>query len=355
MKNIKRMIYIVIGIVISIQIISMIVLSHPKFGRTPSGERLARIEKSPNYRNGKFHNINPTQRMVNKTGAIKMMIESITHFTSERTPTKKIPAVKTVLKDITDNSMVWLGHSSYFMKIDNKNILIDPVFNSASPFSFMIKPFDAEYNYSCKDIPKVDILIITHDHWDHLDYEVVKEIKSRVSLVVCPLGVGEHFEYWGYDNNVIVELDWYEKSDIDGMSITCLPTRHYSGRGRETRKNLWGSFMVESSAKTIYIGGDSGYDTHFAKIGNEFTNIDLAILENGQYNEDWRYIHLLPDDLHKAMKDLKAKSYFTGHNSKYALALHSWNEPMKNLEKIAKEDSSLNIITSKIGEVITLQ
>ena len=140
-------------------------------------------------------------------------------------------------------------------------------------------------------MPDIDYLVISHDHWDHLDYNTVKKLKDRIGAVICPLGVGEHFEYWGFDKERLIELDWNEDANlVPGFMIHCLPARHFSGRRLTANQSLWASFLLEAPSQKIYIGGDGGYDTHYAEIGNRFPGIDLAILENGQYNEEWSLI-----------------------------------------------------------------
>ena len=170
--------------------------------------------------------------------------------------------------------------------------------------------------------------------------------------MICSLGVGEHFEYWGFDKECIVELDWEEEVRLDsGFVMHCLPARHFSGRGLSANKTLWASFLLETPSRKIYLAGDGGYDTHFARIGDCFPDIDLAILENGQYNEGWKYIHLMPDYLIRAALDLKAKKVMTVHHSKYALAHHRWDEPLRNEINMAKNDS-LHVLIPGIGEVV---
>lgn len=342
---------IIIGI---LAITAAIVLNLPSFGKNPTGERLERIKKSPNYRDGKFQNLEETLQLTSEGSKFKAIFNWL--FKKKNpylAPTEKLPAVHSDLKNLPNNSLVWLGHSSYFLKIDNKTMLVDPVFHTASPFSFMVKPYVAEYNYTAQDLPEIDLLMITHDHWDHLDYQVMKEIRPQVKQVLATLGVGSHLEYWGFNPQQITELDWNEKAQLLGMQFTSLPTRHFSGRGLVATQTLWGSFMLESAGKTIYIGGDSGYGKHIADIGQRFPNIDLALIENGQFNQDWKCIHFLPEDLRKAMKELGAKRYLAGHNSKFSLAKHPWYEPMENLSKIAEQEH-LAVITPKIGEIVHL-
>lgn len=236
--------------------------------------------------------------------------------------------------------------------MDGKRVLVDPVFCMASPVSFINKPFKGTDVYHPEDMPDIDYLVISHDHWDHLDYHTVRALKDRIGKVICSLGVGEHFEYWGFDKECIVELDWEEEARLDsGFVMHCLPARHFSGRGLSANKTLWASFLLETPSRKIYLAGDGGYDTHFARIGDCFPDIDLAILENGQYNEGWKYIHLMPDYLIRAALDLKAKKVMTVHHSKYALAHHRWDEPLRNEINMAKNDS-LHVLIPGIGEVV---
>ena len=197
-------------------------------------------------------------------------------------PSESIHAVKTDLKrlNLSKDAVVWFGHSSYLLINSGKKILVDPVLTTGFPASLMMKPFKGTDIYSPEDIPEVDYLIITHDHYDHLDYGTVKAIRDKVDKVICPLGVGEHLEYWGYSAEKIVEMDWNEVYTSEpGFRITCLTARHFSGRFLRQNPSLWASFMLEGHS-TVYIGGDSGYGAHFSEIGKRFPHIDLAILEN---------------------------------------------------------------------------
>lgn len=348
------MLYILLAILLLIGGSAMVILNLPSFGKLPTGERLERIKRSPNYRNGEFQNLEATIQLTSERSFLANLYQFLFTEIPEARPKQKIPVVQTDLSAVADGSLVWLGHSSYFLRIGGKSILIDPVFHAASPFSFLIPPFDATYHYTAEDIPAIDLLIITHDHWDHLDYKTVTAIKNRVGKVLAPLGVGSHLEYWGYDPARLVELDWQESVNLIDMHFTCLPTRHFSGRGLKGKQTLWGAFMLQTATQTIYIGGDGGYGKHIRQIAKQFPKIDLALMENGQYNEDWRYIHNLPDKLYMAMQEMGAKRYFTGHNSKFNLARHAWYAPLENILAIREKDRTLDIITPRIGEVVDL-
>jgi L-ascorbate metabolism protein UlaG (beta-lactamase superfamily) len=325
------------------------------FGRLPRGARLERVKRSPNYHNGTFRNQHVTPTVTNKEGSrYKLLIDFLFQRIDGLRPDKDIPTRKSDMTslDLNKNLLVWFGHSSYMIQIDGKRFLIDPVFYNASPVPFTNRAFKGTTIFKPEDLPAIDYLIITHDHWDHLDYKTVIQLKDRIKKVICPLGVGESFEYWGFQSDQIIELDWNDDADIEsGFTIHCLPARHFSGRGLVSNKTLWASFLLEARTKNIFIGGDGGYDTHFAQIGERFPNIDLAILENGQYNEDWKYIHLLPKYLVQVAKELNAKEVLTVHHSKYALARHRWDEPLNN-EKKASE--SIHILMPLIGEITIL-
>ena len=348
---------IIVGIVAVAVIVGFVFVNQPSFGRAPQGERLERIKKSPHYKDGEFRNLHSTMMMTSQKGRLGAFWGFLFKQETDLRPEKEIPVTKTDLSKISkdENVLVWFGHSSYLIQTGGKRILVDPVFCMASPVSFVNKPFKGTELYTPDDMPDIDYLVISHDHWDHLDYNTVKKLKDRIGAVICPLGVGEHFEYWGFDKERLIELDWNEDANLaPGFMIHCLPARHFSGRRLTANQSLWASFLLEAPSQKIYIGGDGGYDTHYAEIGNRFPGIDLAILENGQYNEEWSLIHLMPQYMAQTARDLKAKRVLTVHHSKYALAKHRWDEPLKNAEEMKNKDS-LNVLIPEIGEVVALE
>lgn len=356
MKRNKYMFaFTILAILTCIFISAVIFLQQKSFGKLPSGERLDQIIQSPNYKDGQFQNLQPTELMTGQKSRWQALWEFITTDRSNLYPTEAITSIKTDLKKLSadKNLMVWFGHSSYLLQLDNKKILVDPVFDAASPVSFINKAFIGTEIYNADDMPNIDYLIITHDHWDHLDYQTIKALQHKVKKVICPLGVGEHFEYWGYAKEQLIELDWNEEASFeDKFTIYCLPARHFSGRGLTANQSLWASFLLKTPSLSLFIGGDSGYGIHFEQISTQHPNIDWAILENGQYSNDWKYIHTMPNELAKAAKDLKAKHIITVHHSKYALSNHTWDEPLFNEIKL-KQDL-LDIVTTIIGKPIDL-
>ena len=258
-----------------------------QFGRTARGERLERIRKSPHFVDDKFQNEEPTTLFTGKGG----MLKNLGKFLFGKKPKNRIPklgeipVVKTDLNLLPESGdfYLWFGHSSFLLRLDGKTILADPVFYKGSPVSFVNRAFPGTDFYKPQDMPKeIDFLLISHDHWDHLDYQTVIELKDRVKKVVCPLGVGENFEYWGYDKQQLIELDWYESATSEDLTFHCLPTQHFSGRGFWKAKTMPASWLMESSTRKVFFSGDGGYSSRFKRFEEQFPDIDLAIMENGQ-------------------------------------------------------------------------
>lgn len=329
----------------------------PMFGRLPQGERLARMQKMPNYREGQFHNLHPTPVLI-KNGVASTWFGFLFRNQKDLKPSKALPSIDTNLKklDLKEDVMVWFGHSSYFLQINEKRILIDPLFSEvSSPVLFFPKAFTGTCIYQPEDIPELDYLIITHDHWDHLDYQTLKKLRSKVKTVICPLGVGETLERWEYKKNQIVEMYWGDTFKLDNkFAIHCLPSRHFSGRSFFRNRTLWASFLIESKDLKLYFSGDSGYDDHFQKIQEKFGPVDFAMLDSGQHNERWKYVHMLTPDVVQAAQDLKTKILIPAHICKLSLAYHPWDEPMEELVKLS-QGKKFELFIPMIGEKINLR
>lgn len=323
-----------------------------------SKTRKEKMQQSKNFRNGKFHNLNNTPALTEGYGYFKVLYEFFFTKVEGKRPLHALPSVKTNLLTLNtdEDILVWFGHSSYFMQIDGKKFLVDPVFSgSASPIRGSNTSFAGADVYTVQDLPAVDYLIITHDHYDHADYRTLIQLPSKTGKVICGLGVGRYLEEWGFSPEQILEQDWNEKVDLtEGFKAYIKPARHFSGRGMIRNNTLWMSVLLQTPTMKLYIGGDSGYDTHFAEIGREFGEIDLAILENGQYDLKWKYIHMLPNEVLEAGKDLKAKRILPVHSAKFAMANHAWNEPLKRITALNKH-TGLKLITPMIGEAVRLK
>ncbi len=347
-----------IVVIVTLVAITFLYMRQAKFGKAPSGEKLEQISSSPNYEKNQFKNLEQTPDLSEGHSYFSILYNQffVNHPRTE--PKDPIPNQKTDLFNLSEdeNVLIWFGHSSYFIQLDGIKILVDPVFSgNASPIPGTVKSFPGTDIYTVDDIPEVDYLLISHDHYDHLDYKTIKELKPKIGKVICGLGVGSHFEHWGYSGAQILEQNWYESVEVDsGFTIHTTPARHFSGRGFARKNTLWASYVIESPSQTIYVGGDSGYGKFFNEIGNKF-DIDLAILDNGQYNDAWKEIHLHPDQVLQAAKDLKAKRLFPVHSSKFVLAMHKWDEPLKEVNRLNQEtEHPIPLFTPIIGEKIDL-
>lgn len=367
---------ILVSILLLLSITIFFYMRLPKFGKAPSGERLERMEQSPNYKDGQFQNLSHTPSLSGNQSMMKIFYNFLFKKAPRTKPVDEIPSMKSDLKNLPkdENILVWFGHSSYYLQVDGMRFLIDPVFSgNASPIPRSNKSFKGTDLYSADDMPEIDYLLITHDHYDHLDYPTIKKLRPKIGHVICGLGVGAHFDHWKYNPAIITEMDWNEKMPLSGdITLYTAPARHFSGRTFNRNNTLWLAFILQTDGMQLYLGGDGGYDTHFAEIGEKFGQFDLAILENGQYNEAWHAIHLMPKEGLQAAKDLKAKRLFPVHSSKFKLAHHPWDEPLKTITELNEqgernEPRELNaqeemngqgdpipLVTPKIGEIVYL-
>lgn len=326
------------------------------FGNEPAGTDLQRMAQSPNYKNGFFQNIEPTETLLKTTSRGKLLMEFF-NKPANTTPTDPIPSVRTNLKELPADqpTIVWFGHSSYLIKLKGYSILVDPVFSgNAAPVSFAGKSFVGSDAYGVPDMPPIDLLILTHDHYDHLDYKTIRALHPSVKQIITPLGVGSHLVSWKIPQDKITELDWNQDKKIsDSMAVTALPARHFSGRGFTQGKTLWASYVLQLNGYRLFLGGDSGYDGQFKKTGAAFGPFDLALLEAGQYGKDWPFIHMKPEETVQAALDLQTNVLMPVHWGKFALAYHAWNEPIERVAKAAGE-SKLTITTPHIGEPVVI-
>ncbi|TGK87526.1 MBL fold metallo-hydrolase [Leptospira noumeaensis] len=322
------------------------------FGKLPHGEILQRISRSEHFQSGSFKNLEPTEMLAPDSSYFKMAIKYWQKPNSIR-PSSPIPSAKIDLKLLDANipQYIWFGHSSYLLLASGKKILVDPVFSGyASPVPFAVQSFEGTDVYLPEDMPDLDILLITHDHYDHLDYETVIKLHPKTKTIIVPLGVSAHLLSWGVPLSKIVELDWFESKEIvKDLDVTATPTRHFSGRGILRNKSLWCSYVLKIGGYKVFVGGDSGYGSVFESIGKKYGPFDLAFLECGQYGDDWPFIHMRPEETALAAKTIGAKSFVPVHWGKFILSMHPWNDPIKRV-LVASKELKLNLQVPKIGE-----
>lgn len=329
------------------------------FGTRPGKEYEEKFQASSHYNKEEKIFMNRRPKLVKEMRKRAMSLATFKEWFAKgdnRVPTKKLPEVKPDMVDFVKPSeeikVVWFGYSTFLLNMNGKIILVDPVFSgSAAPFSFMVKRFQKPV-LELAELPTIDVVVISHDHYDHLDMESIKFFKDKKTQFLTPLGVGSHLVGWGIDKKKITELDWWQNHQIDGFEFIATPAQHFSGRdGINDNSTLWASWIIRNEKHNIYFSGDSGYDTHFKDIGDKYGPFDIAFIENGQYNVKWREVHMLPEESVNAYFDLKAKRYFPVHWGMFELSFHSWYEPIVTINKAAKE-KGINLVSPKLGEVI---
>lgn len=354
----KRVLLIIILSIVGVLVIlNLYFLLNPQFGRKPDKLRMEKFASESKFEKGKFRNIKEVPVMLPKSYG--KMIKLSMKKKEGRRPENPLPSVKpqfdSSLND-TLTSVIWLGHSSVYIKMSGIKILTDPVFSKrASPVSFIgPQSFELEYPFTPEDLPIPDIILISHDHFDHLDYKIIKKHYLDVKLFVVPLGIRDHLEKWGVSPDQIREFDWWQEEIImDDLTFAATPSQHFSGRQKQDNSTLWCSWVIQNSNEKIFFSGDSGYDDHFSTIGEKYGPFDLTLMECGAYGKYWPKIHMIPEESVQAGIDVKAKVILPIHWGKFNLAFHPWTEPIERFIK-ESEAKGLQITTPLIGEEIVL-
>jgi L-ascorbate metabolism protein UlaG (beta-lactamase superfamily) len=352
----KILLYVVLIIVLIGALGLFLFLRSAVFGELPTGARLERIKGSPNYQDGEFRNLEETPVMVSDRNIVFELWDFVFRSPERRVPEKPLPTTKTDFKglDRDQDLIVWLGHSSYYVQLDGKSILVDPVLSDyAAPLSFLNEAFPGTTIFTPEDLPEVDYLFISHDHYDHLDYPTAKALGSKVKAVVTGLWVGAHLERWGFPAEKILEGDWGETFDLEGLDVRTLPARHFSGRFLTRNRTLWVSFAIFGKNNRIFLSGDSGHGGHFKEIGEEMGGFDLVALDCGQYNDKWPYVHMRPEEAVQAAGELGAKALIPSHVGRFSLSTHPWDEPFRRI-RAASEGKDFRLLTPIIGEPVYL-
>lgn len=329
-----------------------------QFGAKPKKTDLETYSRSGNWQGDKFLNLEETGMSINIQDLPKLLYKQFWEKQG-REPEKPIPIEpfdKTeFLKDTDRAKLIWYGHSVLLLRIHSKTILIDPMFGEdAAPISpFGIKRFSKNTLGIIDDLPEIDLALISHDHYDHLDLSSIKKLIPKVRKFGVALGVARHLIKWSVPKGKITEFDWWEYLDFHGINITFTPTRHFSGRGlRDRAKSLWGGWVLKTTEESIWFSGDSGYGNHFKEIGERLGPFDFGIMECGQYNENWHQIHMFPEESIQAAIDVGVNNIMAVHWAGFALAQHHWKDPIQRFTKAA-EGKNLQLSHPKPGEIFT--
>ncbi len=320
-------------------------------GGRATGARAARMQASPEWSGGRFHNqqlrFEPSSRTL--AGSVKELVAG----RQERHPVGDVPLVREQpVPRPVGTHVTWLGHSTVLVQVDGAVLLLDPVWSERCSPSQQVGPRRLHpVPVALRDLPPVDAVVISHDHYDHLDMDSVKELAAirRETRFVVPLGVGAHLEKWGVPADRIDELDWHEAADVAGTRLVATPAQHFSGRGLSRDGTLWASWVVEGESGKVFYSGDTGYFVGFAEIGDRYGPFDVSLVQVGAYDDGWPTIHMTPEHGVEAHLDVRAGVMVPVHWGTFNLAFHPWSEPVERL-LVEAERRGATVVVPRPGE-----
>lgn len=321
----------------------------PALGGRPDPELMAR---SPRFRNGAFHNVS-TSRWVPPSDDARATLREFLRDTDLRKPPGPLPMVpaRPVETVSTGLHITWYGHSSTLVELDGGRVLFDPVWGGRASPSPVVGPRRLHpVPHRLSDLPELDAIVLSHDHYDHLDMVTVRALaRSQRAKFVVPLGVGAHLRRWDVPDERIIELDWDEHADVAGLRLTAGPAQHFSGRALARNNTLWASWVVADSERKVFYSGDSGYFDGYQRIGAEHGPFDATLIQVGAYNASWPDIHMTPEEGVQAHRDLRGGLLIPVHWGTFNLALHPWGEPVDRVWAEAKAHS-VDLAVPRLGE-----
>ena len=354
----QRIALALLAVAVLVVVAGAVVLSQPVFGARMEGERLARARANPNYRDGAF--VNPQPPAGYRAADVWNLFTGQFFGHEVREPPASIPVLPVApeaLKNPPAASVLrafWIGHASVYIEIDGTRMLVDPVFSEyASPFAVGPKRFHPP-PIALADLPAIDAVLITHDHYDHLDMRTIQHLAQHGATFFVPLGIGAHLQRWGVPASQLRELEWWQEQSIMGVRIVSTPARHYSGRGlTDQRATLWTSWSVLAPTHRFFVSGDTGYSNHFNRIGERYGPFDLSFIKIGAYGPGapWLDIHMSVEDAVRAHRDVRARRMFPVHWGTFNLAFHDWDEPIRRA-LVAANSSDVDLLTPRIGEFV---
>lgn len=332
------------------------------FGKVPSSKEREALKKSPYYRKKGFVFMGTKP---NASIGFQIAREYAYSSKKERAPQIEIPVFFYTQQDFTDQpsqslKMMWLGHAGLLIELAGKRLLVDPVFSQRPSPTQLAGPNKRFHPppFSLQNLPVIDYVLITHNHYDHLDYDFISSVKQQKIQYIVPLGLGATLKFWDIAEKCITEIDWHQSIELDGLDCTAADAKHYSGRGlRDRNASFWSSYILSSnknaqnSQQKIFISGDSGYVNTYKTIGKKYGPFDIAAIAIGAYHRLWPDNHKTPEEAWQAKNDLRANKMLPLHWATFDLALHSWDEPVERLLKAAKMQKN-ELILPKVGEWI---
>jgi L-ascorbate metabolism protein UlaG (beta-lactamase superfamily) len=331
----------------------------PPFGGSLQGDRAARAHASPQFRGGHFENVVPKTPMTNAV-MVDLLKRQFSGNEMRTPPPKCPPVVRLAPENFKDRPApglraIWFGHASVYLEIDGARVMTDPVLSDyASPFPGIGPKRFHPPPVALEALPKIDAVVISHDHYDHLDVATVRHLAQNGAHFFVPLGIGAHLERWGVPGAQFTELDWWQSADIAGLKLTSTPARHYSSRAlRDGNATLWSSWSIAGPAHRVYFSGDTGFGDHFREIGERLGPFDLSLVKIGSYGpgQGWLDIHMDPEEAVKAHVAVKARRMLPVHWATFNLAFHAWDEPIKRALAAGRQHG-IDLVTPRIGEAV---
>ena len=341
-----------LGLLLLVAVAATVADGWTAFGHRAEGARLARMMRSPQWKDGHF--VNP-QPLVNDVG---LTLTGAMHISPQATPTAPVPTVAVdpgILRTApaTGLRITWLGHASTLVELDGVRVLTDPMWSErTSPLTWVGPRRYFEPPIALRDLPDIDAVVISHDHYDHLDYRTILAMKDWRTVFVVPLGVGAHLAYWGIPESRIVELDWWDRTQVGGIEIVCTPARHASGRTLfDNDAKLWAGYALIGPKHRVFFSGDTGLFPALADIGDRLGPFDVTMIEVGQYDVAWPDWHMGPERAVMAHEMVRGRVLLPVHWGLLTLAYHGWTEPMERVLAAAQK-RGVPVLTPKPGELV---
>ncbi|WP_068621110.1 MBL fold metallo-hydrolase [Paenibacillus tuaregi] len=351
-------VWLAIAIVLIIVVVTvyLYIRLHPIFGGRPSEETRKRMNQSGHYSKGKFINLLETSVDHGLKNTFSILRDMLKKDVGRRPakPLKVVPYTSSSNPPETA-AVTWFGHSALLLELDGKRIFLDPMLGRAPSPTPIVggKRYSDRLPCEIDELPELDAVILSHDHYDHLDFVSILKLRDKVKTFFVPLGVAAHLERWGVHPGRIREYDWGEEGDLDGIRLVCTPARHFSGRSLSGNSTLWCSWAIHGREARIFYSGDSGYGPHFAEIGRKYGPFDLTLMECGQYDPRWASIHMVPEESVQAHEDVRGHVMLPIHWGAFTLALHPWTEPVERA-RVEAARRGVVLTTPRIGETVRL-
>lgn len=322
--------------------------------------KIAGYAASPQYQeqDGRFHNPRAPGPGDLPASTLRVWWDFFFNKPADTVPQAPIPLHRLTRAELDvapERSLYRLGHSTVLMKLRGQWWLTDPVFSErASPLPFAgPKRFHAP-PIAIDELPPIRAVILSHDHYDHLDHAAIRQLAGKAALFLAPLGVGDRLADWGLARDKIQQFDWWQGTEVDGIQLTLTPAQHFSGRNlSDGNRTLWGTWVIQDGDYRLFFSGDSGYFPGFAEIGQRFGPFDLALMETGAYNAQWPYVHMHPSETVRAHQDLRGRWLLPIHNGTFDLSMHAWDDPFEQVLRIAAE-RGVPVATPRMGERVDM-